>query len=363
MSRLKIACVGDLMCGDSFFALGHGVASTLDKYGRNFLPNGMIDYLSSHDLVLCNSECVLSDVGRKEYSLRSLHMRGRPEAANYLADWGITVANVANNHILEHGYDCAIDTVRQLHNAGIKTVGAGKDGLFRKGVQITEVTLNNQGVSILGICFLKENYAYYGGTNLHEILDVVSSLAAQGKTVIVSAHWGNELMNRPNMQQKKIGRQLIEAGASLVIGHHPHVVQGAEKVGGGFIAYSIGNFIFDSLISDTRWSIILSLTMSGKEIAEWVYIPVEADKEHRPKLVQGKRKTELKREFERRCGLLRLDDTEQEYQAQYASEYKILNAQTQRRFRAAVIQRIWHLRPIYWLQILWRPIQRRLGLW
>ena len=177
MTKLKIACVGDIMCGDSFYALGCGVASSLRKYGKRFLRPEIADFLSAQDLVLCNVEGPLSNVGRKEHILRSVHMRGVPEAAQYLADWGIIVANVANNHILEHGRDCAIDKVRQLHAARIKTVGAGKDGLFQRGVQITEVKFSNQTVPVLGACFLKGKHAYYGGAELLSQTQIVVGIS------------------------------------------------------------------------------------------------------------------------------------------------------------------------------------------
>lgn len=363
MSEVKIACVGDVMCGESFYALGQGVASSLDKYGKDFLPNEIIDVFYDHDLVLCNIECILSDVGRKEYSLRSLHMRGRPEAARHLAEWGITVAHVANNHILEQGPEAAVDTVQQLEWAGIKIVGSGKDGLFRPGVQVTEVTLSNQKISVLGICFLKEKYAYYGGAELNELLDAISSLARQGKIVVVSVHWGNELIDRPSTQQRQIAQQLVAAGASLIVGHHPHVVQGIEKVDGGLVAYSLGNFIFDCFLSRTRWSVILSVTISGKGIIQWDYIPVEKDKEHRPKFAQGEREVELKKEIERRCDLLQSKIPREQYEKQYESDFRVLDSVARRKLWLELAKRMPALKFIYWPQLFLRPIQRRLGIW
>jgi len=105
MSQIRIAFVGDVMCGDSFSLLGWGTASCIDKHGTGFLPEKIRQIFKAHDMVFCNVECVLSDVGRDEKSLRSLHMRGRSRTAKYLADWGVTVAHLANNHILEHGLE------------------------------------------------------------------------------------------------------------------------------------------------------------------------------------------------------------------------------------------------------------------
>lgn len=363
MGEIKVACVGDIMCGDSFYSLGCGVASSLRKYGNEFLCPEIVNLLSAHDLVLCNIEGVLSDLGCKEYSLRSLHMRGRPETAQYLKNWGINVANVANNHILEHGHACAIDTVRQLHKARIKTVGAGRNGNFQPGVQVTELKFHANTIIVLGMCFLEEKYAYYGGGELNELWDRIRSLSVQGKTVIVSIHWGDEFIDRPTLSQRTIGRQLINVGASLVIGHHAHVVQGVENLNGGLIAYSLGNFIFDCFLEHTKWSGILSVTLSDGKIIKWHFVPIEKDKEHRPILVQGNRKKELEKKFKARCNLLQLKTQPELYKKQYQFETKALETAAKRKLWLELVKRMPSLRLIYWPQLFLRPIKRRLGMW
>ena len=154
MRDIKIACVGDIMCGDSFYSIGNGVAASLKKYGNQFLKKEMTQYLRSHHIVLANLECVLSDVGRKNGSLRSLQMRGEPKAAQYLANWGINIANLANNHVLEHSLKCAEDTATNLAYVGIKVIGAGKGDSFQPGIHIAEMTIDNQTFSFLGLCLL-----------------------------------------------------------------------------------------------------------------------------------------------------------------------------------------------------------------
>jgi len=251
------------MCGDSFYALGHGVSSSLKRLKGEFLRPEIVDFLRSYDMVFGNVECALSDVGRSDLSLRSIQMRGRPECAGYLAEWGVTVANVANNHILEHGYEAACDTVKQLHKAGIKTIGSGRDGTFQEGIQVAQVEHAGQTISLIGICFRQEKYAFNGGADLAATIETIKTLSDDNRLVIVSAHWGDEFIDRPSIEQKRIAQEFINAGATLIIGHHPHVVQGIENLGGRLVAYSLGNFIFDSFLEDTRWSIILSVEITG----------------------------------------------------------------------------------------------------
>lgn len=362
MGQLKIACVGDVMCGDSFYALGHGVASVLDRYGEAFLSGEIVDILRSHDLVLCNVECVLSDVGRKENSLRRLHMRGRPQAAKYLAQWGITVAHVANNHILEQGVEAAVDTVRHLRSAGIETVGAGTNGCFQSGIGTVALTLGDQLVTIVGACFHNGTYAF--SSKLNEVLASIRAEAGKENLVIVSVHWGDELIDRPSMWQRQVAREFISAGASLIMGHHAHVVQGVDSSDSALTAYSLGNFIFDSYLEATGWSVILSITMSEKKVSKWEVIPILKDEDHRPALARGERKDELQKEVLRRCNLSKQDivDTKK-YDRQYTSELRNLEAKSRLRLWLYIAKTFARCRPIYWPQIMWRPIQRRLGIW
>lgn len=362
MSQLKIACVGDTMCGDSFNLLGCGAASSLDKYGSDFLSPEIVNIFSSHDIVLCNVECVLSDIGRKENSLRTLHMRGRPETAKYLAKWGITVAHVANNHILEQGLDAAVDTVRQLQNAGIKTVGAGKDGRFQAGIEPLSVRFGKQSVAIIGACFHNGKYAF--SSNLDEVLRTIKAEAEKENLVIVSVHWGDELIDRPSLWQRQVAREFANVGASLVIGHHPHVVQGIDSVDNCLVAYSLGNFIFDSHFKDTDWSIILSIIIADKKIIKWEAIPILRDEDYRPILATGEMKNELHKETMRRCDILRQQPIGTErYEKEYTSELRTLETQSRHSLWLDIAKRFVHYQPIFWPQILFRPIQRRLGIW
>jgi len=362
MSVLKIACVGDTMCGDSFNLLGSGVASSLDKYGSVFLPDEIVNILSSHDIVICNVESVLSDIGRNENSLRTLHMRGRPQTAAYLAKWRITVAHVANNHILEQGLEAAVDTVQQLEKAGIRTVGIGKDNHFRSGIEPLHLQFGDQSIVIIGACFHNGKYAF--STNLSEVIETIKAEADKESLVIVSVHWGDELIDHPSIWQKQVAQEFVNFGASLVIGHHSHVVQGIDGSDNTLIAYSLGDFIFDSSSEATGWSVILSITMSAKKVLGWETIPMMRNKDYQPLIAQGKRRDELKKEIWRRCNLVKQEITDiEKYQKEYASELKYLEAKSRRRLWLDIAKRFIHYKPVYWPQILFRPIQRRLGIW
>jgi poly-gamma-glutamate synthesis protein (capsule biosynthesis protein) len=364
MTSLKIALIGDVMCGDSFFALGHGVSAALDRHGAEFLAPEIVSLFRGQDLVLFNMESPLSNHGRREYSLRRLHMRGRPEAASHLARWGMTCANVANNHILEQGLTSAVDTVRHLQQAGIATVGGGRDGQFESGLQVADFEIKGHKLSVLGLCLLNEKYVFAGGQDLEGVLDTVRSLSRAGRTVLVSVHWGKELMDRPTLQQRQMAADLIEAGASVVAGHHPHVMQGVQCQGGRLVAYSLGNFIFDSFLADCSWSVIVTAELAGRDVVRWDLLPVAKDRDHRPILVQGPEQVRLAAEARRRCSLVAgAMDSSEEQQSRYAADFAAADAAARKQLRSTLIRTLPRKKLVFWPQMFLRPIQRRLGRW
>jgi len=362
MKGIRIACVGDVMCGESFYCMGDGVATSLARYGRDFLYGDVADYIRSHDVAMCNVECAISDVGKNELSLRSSQMRASPEAAEHLAAWGINIANVANNHIMEHGRAAAVDTVENLERSGISTIGAGADGTFEGGIQVAELEFEGRRVAFIGACFCREKYAYSGGAQFYEILETVRALREQGKIVVFSVHWGDELMDRPSIRQRKKAAVLAQSGASVIVGHHPHVLQGIEEMEGALAAYSLGNFIFSGMHPQTHWSVILSVTVSEGGV-EYDYRLIEKDGEHRPRFVTGEEKVELITEVERRCALLSSEVGDYEYDREYRAERKSSMVEAKHEFRLKVIKKMHRMRPVYVPQVLLRPVQRRLGIW
>ncbi len=363
MRTIKIACIGDVMCGDQFSRIGWGAGSSIDKYAHAFLPDDIVAVFRAHDVVLCNVECVLSDVGRREHSLRSLQMRGRARTAQYLARWGITVAHLANNHILEHGMEAARDTAKNLKQAGIQIVGAGPEGSFNARVTATRMSVNQVSLSIVGACFHPGKYAFRPAT-LEQVIETVRTETREGQIVIVSAHWGDELIDRPNLWQQRAARELIEAGARLVAGHHAHVLQGVYGEKGSLVAYGLGNFIFDYEFDPTKWTAILSVSIGADGVLDWKAIPVRTGPEYRPALAAGEDEAALQREIARRCDLVaRMPPEPELYEQAYRRELTSLDDASRKRMWKTFMKDWRRHRPLFWPQALLRPIRRRLGLW
>jgi len=111
----------------------------------------------------------------------------------------------------------------------------------------------------------------------------ISNLGADSSVVVVSIHWGEEYETSPSTLQRKIAYELIDAGADLVIGHHPHVIQEVEVYGNGLIAYSLGNFIFDQNFSEeTSRGLILEVVFSDGDILSYKTTEVNFNEKYQP---------------------------------------------------------------------------------
>ena len=146
-----------------------------------------------------------------------------------LTSSSVEAANLANNHSADYGDVSLSDTIKYLNEAGISNF-IGTNTAIRD--------VNGISVGLVGIDALDETEA----AKLENVIGSVKSLGAQ--LVIVSIHWGEEKATAPNDTQIELAHKAIDAGANLVLGTHPHVLQGIEKYNGKYIAYSLGNFCF-----------------------------------------------------------------------------------------------------------------------
>lgn len=188
--------------------------------------------------------------------------RADPRVVGGLRAGGFDVLSVANNHIWDYGPDAFSDTLRHLSAADIAPVGAGRAPLLR--------TVAGTRVAYLAYTDLLPASACTGGVNCYDPVRMpedIAAAAAAADVVVVSFHTGTEYQP-PDERQRRIYRAAIDAGADLVVGHHPHVVQATERYQGGFIAYSLGNFIFDQTFSaETMRGMLLTVTVADGRIA------------------------------------------------------------------------------------------------
>ncbi|HUS05071.1 MAG TPA: CapA family protein [Bryobacteraceae bacterium] len=184
---------------------------------------------------------------------------------------GIDVVSTANNHARDCGPAGIEGTLDLLRKNGIAAAGtATSEARLREGVVLER---NGIKFGFLGYTYDQRNGNYpqdderIAGMNIGRMQEDVSGMLTRGAgAVIVSMHAGDEYQPRPNRQQKMFARAAIEAGASLVIGHHPHVVQPSEAYQGGVIFYSLGNLIFDQDLPGTRRGLIVNAVFSAAKL-------------------------------------------------------------------------------------------------
>jgi gamma-polyglutamate biosynthesis protein CapA len=281
-SSARLVAVGDVMLGDHPLSLGFGVRSKMLTKGGEYIFKSVKNLLRNSDICFANLECVLSNTGFKARSIGSLEMRGSPAFASVLRNAGINAMSIANNHIMQHGYKAFDDTIKVLSQVGIKAIGL-KDA---KGhCMAREIKVNGLKIFFLGYSLHPEKYAsqvgYANGPKC-VILDDIKRIKTLCDLVIVSLHWGDEFVVAPSIQQIDLGHACIEEGASLVLGHHPHILQGIEQYGKGLIAYSLGNFVFDFWQKRLRETIILKCNLSRDGVESFEVIPMRIDSDYRP---------------------------------------------------------------------------------
>lgn len=249
MSAVRLVAVGDISFADNAVTASFGIDSLLHREPGLDMFEHVRVLLRDHDIVFGNLETVLSSSGLQRNSLRSRHMRGRPEAVAQLVDAGFNVVNVANNHILQHGRDAFEDTVACLRSNGILVVGlAGTRGF---ACEPARTTVRGVDVVFLGYAFEPDKYfrgrPLYAQTGLAGIVADIRRVKTARNVVVCSFHWGREFVTYPSLEQIAVARAATEAGCNLILGHHPHVLNGFERHDTGLIFYSLGNFVFDQL--------------------------------------------------------------------------------------------------------------------
>jgi poly-gamma-glutamate synthesis protein (capsule biosynthesis protein) len=245
--KVKLAAVGDVLIHSSVYK----DAKTPEGYDFRPMFEPVKRYIEEADIALANQESMIGgeELGLSDYP----RFNGPGEVGDALKDTGFDVVNLANNHTLDRGVQAVMNTIRRYKDLGMIYTGAYMSDDDRKQLR----ALDKNGISF---AFLSYTY----GTNgipvpegkeyLLNIIDLpkirkeVAEARKQADVVVVSFHFGQEYVDMPNDEQKEIARAAAEAGAAIIIGHHPHVLQPAEWIGTAdgrqaFVVYSLGNFI------------------------------------------------------------------------------------------------------------------------
>lgn len=251
--------LGDIM-------LDRGVESSVNKnFGGDYSALfTKIDYLDRADVTFANLEGTASDQGHDLGSLYSFHMD--PSVVPALRGASINIVSVANNHVGDWGRDAYTDTLHRLKENEIAYTGGGLN--TTEAEQPTIIEKYGMKIGFLGFSDVgpnmqpTENSAGLLLASNPRFDEIIKNASAQVDNLIVSFHWGDEYQTTHNSRQEELAHRAVDAGAKVVIGHHPHVMQDTEVYKNSFIAYSLGNFIFDQKFSaETMQGMLLELKL------------------------------------------------------------------------------------------------------
>jgi len=243
--------------------IGSWLSEILDREGLAYPFAGVRELLDRADLLIANLEAPFLDdttgVLRADktytFAVPSRHVES-------LAEAGLDVVGLANNHILDYGMPGLRRTWEVLDGAGIAHVGSGPDSAAAHRHRIVERDGRRIAVLAYNHVFPAEFWAKEGrGGTAHAsdrgLAREVRQAEADADLVIVSFHWSAERLQTPKEYQQILARIAVDNGADLVIGHHPHVIQPLEWYRGRLIAYSLGNFVFASYSSTAGGALLL----------------------------------------------------------------------------------------------------------
>jgi poly-gamma-glutamate synthesis protein (capsule biosynthesis protein) len=292
---VELIAVGDVM-------LGRGVAHEVysEPFGRvcsersqtaqDRLVEGpfaaVAPWLRAADLTLGNLECVIAEEGVPRPG--PYRLRAPPSAVAALRDAGFDVLGLANNHALDFGPAGLAETVSRLQEAGIATVGVGPDA--EAAVQPLIWEIDRVRLALLAFNGVPDPADVHesdgwtrAGWDRERAKAAIAAAHTQADAVIVSVHWGYEYGLRADPAQRDAAQAMLDAGADLVVGHHPHVVQGTQVFGGRFVAFSLGNLVFDQQWGETRQGLALRVFFDGQGLRAVQALPVWAGP--RPRLM------------------------------------------------------------------------------
>ena len=227
---LLLSFTGDCILGtDEYFAWDTGLPAYYDLYGPEYFLKNVRSIFEEDDLTIVNMEGTLTEETTRVE--KQFAFKGDPDYVKILTSSSVEAANVANNHSHDYGEKSFQDTVNILETNGIRTFGYDNVAIMEiKGIR----------VGMFGIYELDDHLE-----RIPQVKKDIAKLKEQQADIIVAVfHWSNELVTVPDENQVTLAHLAIDEGADVVVGHHPHVVQGIEKYKGKIIAYSLGNFCF-----------------------------------------------------------------------------------------------------------------------
>jgi len=275
--EISLTLVGDIMLGRTINFKSHA-----NKNG--FWPFENINYLTQRsDISFGNlegpifSQCPLTNSGMK--------LCGLPLMAEGLSKAGFDIVSLANNHLEDFGQKGLTETEQILNHKDILSVGI-KNPVYK--------TIKDIKLGFLAYNFVGPHKNILPQPNQTEIIQKLKESDSSVDWLVVSLHWGQEYTAQPGQEQVDLAHQLIDNGADLIVGHHPHWIQPVETYQDKLIFYSLGNFVFDQMWSEkTRQGLLVNLNLSKNRVLDYEIIPVWIENYGQPKPMSGQEKEKI----------------------------------------------------------------------
>ena len=274
--RVTITFAGDILFDENYAIMGK-------VSGNGNIANGIVPSLltemKSADIMMLNNEFPYSDRGTPLED-KKFTFRAKPTSVSFLNDMGVDVVSLANNHAYDYGETAFLDTMETLENAGITYVGAGRN--LQEARRPVYYIINNMKIAIVAATQIEKldhpdtkgatdsSAGVFRCWNGDDLLETVKEAKENSDFVIVYLHWGNENETPIDWAQEKQAPEVVEAGADLVIGAHPHCLQKIGVIQGVPVMYSLGNFWFNSKTIDTG---MIKITLNENGLQSYQFIP------------------------------------------------------------------------------------------
>lgn len=292
--NLQISLVGDLLMDGS-------VRGQIDKNGRDYPWEMVKEYFQNDDITIGNLETSITNRDSK-WADKLFNFRSDPKNLKHMKDAGIDILTLANNHILDYGYDGLLDTIKHIDNAEIKRVGAGKNKEDAMKVAIMEK--KGLKIGVLSASRIVPDVKWYatnqrpglvGAYDVHieELLREVENAKKDVDLLILSIHWGVEKNPEAKEEDVKLAKRLIDGGVDIIMGHHPHVLQAIEIYKGKPIFYSLGNFVFGAIGELTSNTMIAQVNLVDGKMDNIKIIPFNIEAGRPVPITEDQRKSKI----------------------------------------------------------------------
>ena len=278
------ADVDILFCGDVMF--DWGISEVMLKNGHDYPVRHLRRLMFPYDYRFCNVESPISDTGTVHSNKKYVFL-AKPFHIQLLTACRINGVSLSNNHSNDFGHEALMNTIALLEENDIAQTGAGKNLIDARRPIIFTIRKIRFAIFAYSAVSYSDSYANkktpgVAASALSIIRQDIRRYRKKADHIIISLHWGIEYSDYPSKDQVSKARALINSGADVIIGHHPHIYQGIEIYRNRPIIYSLGNFIFGSINEDIRDNIMISVRFSRRKPVSMRVMSINGNRSEEP---------------------------------------------------------------------------------